>query len=190
MERIVSFGDLYSFKGDYDYSLLIYNTTTKDLLHYSKIADLCVDGGDNYCDKRESFTHCVVTLSKGDEHLFPIRTSSNFDLATFNLVGSVHQQVKYFIPDDSPTNEIEEAIRKIVPTGWTEAKNGLGNKLGYIYPLSSIETVSASDFYVDKNPLDEQFPEAFQVILDHKPQEKISNDHGEGCECDGCSFPF
>jgi hypothetical protein len=187
--RIVSFGDLYSFRGDYDYGIVIYNTNTKELLHYSKIEGLNIESGDNYVDGRESFEHNVVTLGEGCEHLFPIRTSARFDLGTFNNVGSAHQKIKYVIPDDAPVEEIKSLLNG-EERGWYEVKNGLGHKMGYLYPLLLIEVVPSHEFYAEGNPFNE-LPEPFQPILDYEtseaPRKAMSCDCGE---CFNCTCPF
>lgn len=151
--RIVSFGSLYTYRGDYDNSVLIYNFISKQMLHYSNVEGLCVESGVNYCDRREAFSHDVIIFNKEQEHLFPIFCTSEFNLANFNQIGSVYQTKKYKIPDNAPISEIKTLIEENDNKGWAEVKNGLGKKLGYINSLFSVEIIPASNFYSEENPL-------------------------------------
>jgi len=156
MKKYVSFGDLYSFRGEYEHSALIYNNANSSLEHYTSVKeDIVGECGDNYVDRRESFKHIVITLSNQNKDHFVILFNSTFSLKMFNLVGSAYQRIEYIIPDDAPVEKIKELLMKD-DQKWQEAKNGFGECIGYILLCVTIKVVSADEFYLKNNPINEE----------------------------------
>ena len=155
MKKIVAFCDLYSFRGDYDHSAVIYNSDDKTLLHHSRIESIpgfMVEDGDNYVDRRESFTYSVITISEHVTNLHVALVNQTFDLNMFNQLGFAYQRVEYVVPDNAPIDEIKELLSKDNQV-WQEIKNGLGKHLGYILPCITFKIVNADEFYLKTNPL-------------------------------------
>ena len=159
MDKIISFSDLYSFRGEFNHTVVIYNSDDKTLLHFGRIEGdrpgFVVEYGDNYVDRRESFTHVVITIDE-NLNLYPIAENTKFDLRLFSQLGFAYESVEFIIPDDAPVDEIKEELLKINNQDWREIKNGLGAHLGYIMSLVSIKVIPSKDFYVEKNPFDDE----------------------------------
>jgi len=159
MKKYVKFTDLYSFKGEYEYSAIVYNKDDNSIKHYINIKEeegISSECGYNCVDGRESLGSIVITLPSQNKDLFVILFNNEFSLEMFHLVGSAYQKVEYIIPDDAPVEKIKELLMKDNQK-WKEVKNGLGERLGYLLPSISIKVVSADEFYLKSNPFDEMY---------------------------------